>query len=64
MKPMLKLSIAFVTVGCVSLCFAGKRGMMRLAAQGRKPVTMYRFYTGKDGLSHVEKDRSEEFRPK
>ena len=55
MKPMLKLSIAVLTVGMCFLMFCGQTRNDAVAAQGRKPVTMYRFYTGKDGLSHVEK---------
>ena len=55
MRPMLKLSIAVVTVGTCFLMFSGQTRNDAVAAQGRKPVTMYRFYTGKDGLSHVEK---------
>ena len=55
MKPMLKLSIAVVTVGTCFLMFCGQTRNDTVAAQGRKQVMMYRFYTGKDGLSHVEK---------
>jgi hypothetical protein len=55
MKPMLKLSIAVVTVGMCILMFCGQTRNDAVAGQGRKPVMMYRFYTGKDGLSHVEK---------
>ena len=55
MKPMLGFSIALVTVGTCFFMFFGQRRNDAVAAQGRKPVMMYRFYTGKDGLSHVEK---------
>ena len=55
MKPMLRPSIAFVAVTIFFLMFCGQMGSDAVDAQGRKPVTMYRFYTGKDGLSHVEK---------
>jgi hypothetical protein len=55
MKPMLRSSIAAVTVGFSLLMFCGQTRKDVVAAQGGKPVTMYRFYTGKDGLSHVEK---------
>src|SRR6202140_1470918 len=55
MKPMLRFSIAVVTVGICFLMFCGQTRNDVVAAQGGKPVMMYRFYTGKDGLSHVEK---------
>jgi hypothetical protein len=55
MKPMLGFSIVLVTVGTCFFMFFGPRRNDAVAAQGRKPVMMYRFYTGKDGLSHVEK---------
>ena len=55
MKPMLRVSIAVVTVAMCCLMFCGHMQDDAVAAQERKPVTMYRFYTGKDGLSHVEK---------
>src|SRR5712664_3503239 len=54
MKPMLRFSIAVVTVGIYFLMFCGQTRNDAVAAQGREPVMMYRFYTGKDGLSHVE----------
>lgn len=50
----LKLSIAVVTVGLCFLLFCEQTRNDAAAAQGRKPVMMHRFYTGKDGLSHVE----------
>ena len=55
MKPMLRFSIAVVKVGMCFLMFCGQTRNDAAAAQGRQPVMMYRFYTGKDGLSHVEK---------
>jgi hypothetical protein len=55
MKPTLRFSIAVVTVGIGFLMFCGKTRNDVVVAQEHKPVTMYRFYTGKDGLSHVEK---------
>jgi hypothetical protein len=55
MKPMLRFSVAVVTVGMCFLMFRGQTRNDAVAAQGRNPVMMYRFYTGKDGLSHVEK---------
>ena len=54
MKPMIKLFIAVVTV-VMFLMVCGERPNDPVAAQSSKAVTMYRFYTGKDGLSHVEK---------
>src|SRR5580704_17406461 len=55
MKPMLRFSIAVVTVGICFLMFCGQTRNDVVAAQGAKPVMMYRFYTAKDGLSHVVK---------
>ena len=55
MRPMPKLSIAVATVGMSFLMFCGQTRNDAVAAQERKPVRMYRFYTGKDGLSHLEK---------
>jgi hypothetical protein len=55
MKPMLRFSIAAMTVGICFLMLRGQTLKDVAAAQERKPVMMYRFYTGKDGLSHVEK---------
>jgi hypothetical protein len=54
-KRMLRFSIAVVMVGICFLMLGGQTPNNPVAAQERKPVTMYRFYTGKDGLSHVEK---------
>jgi hypothetical protein len=51
---MFKLSIAVVTVVLCFLMFCEQTRNDAVAAQGRKPVMMYRFFTGKDGLSHVE----------
>ncbi len=51
MKPMLRFSIAVVTVGICFLMFCGQTRKDVVAAQAGKPVMMYRFYTGKDGLS-------------
>jgi hypothetical protein len=55
MRSMLRFSIAVVAVGICFLMFCGQTRNNAVAAQERKPVVMYRFYTGKDGLSHVEK---------
>jgi hypothetical protein len=63
MKPMLRFSIAVVTVGICFLMFCGQARNDVVAAQGGKPVMMYRFYTGKDGLSHVEKIEVTNFDP-
>jgi hypothetical protein len=42
-------------VGMFVLILAGQTQSDAVVAQGRKPVMMYRFYQGTDGLSHVEK---------
>ena len=55
MKSTFRFGIAIVTVGICFLLFYGQTKNRAVIAQERKPVTMYRFYTGKDGLSHVEK---------
>ena len=55
MKPMLRFSVAVVTVGMCFLMFCRQARNGAVAAQGSKPVTMYRFYTDRVGLSHVEK---------
>lgn len=55
MKPTLGIFIAVVIVGMCLLTFCGETRNDAVAAQVGKRVTMYRFYTGKDGLSHVEK---------
>ncbi len=55
MKPMLRFSMAVVTIGMCFLMFCRQTRNDAVAAERRKPVMMYRFYTGKDGLSHVEK---------
>jgi hypothetical protein len=55
MKSMVRWSIAVVMVGMFILLFSGQTRNDAVVAQGRKPVTMYRFYEGKDGLSHVER---------
>ena len=48
MKPMLRFSIAAVTAGMCFLMLCAQTQKDAAAAQGRKPVMMYRFYTGKD----------------
>jgi len=55
MRSVLRCSIAVITVGICFLLFCGQTKNDTVVAQGQKPVKMYRFYTGKDGLSHVEK---------
>ena len=55
MKPILTFSLALVMLGMGFLMFSGKTWNNSVAAQGPRPVTIYRYYTGKDGLSHVEK---------
>src|SRR4029077_20023542 len=63
MKPMLRFSIAVVTVGICFLMFCGQTRNDVVAAQAGKPVMIYRFFTGKDGLSHVEKIEVKNFDP-
>lgn len=55
MKSVAKLSIAVVMVGMFVLISAGQTKNDVVATQGLKPIVMYRFYEGTDGLSHVEK---------
>jgi hypothetical protein len=57
MKSMVRWSIAFVMMCAFVLILSGQTqsDSDAVGAQGRKPVMMYRFYEGKDGLSHVEK---------
>src|SRR3984957_19762110 len=63
LKPMLRFSIAVVAVGICFLMFCGQTRNDVVAAQGDKPVAMYRFYTGKDGMSHMEKIEVTNFDP-
>jgi hypothetical protein len=55
MKPVAKWSIAVFILGMFILMLARQTQNDAVVAQGRKPVMMYRFYEGTDGLSHVEK---------
>jgi len=63
MKPMPRFSIAVVAARISFLIFCGQTRNDVVAAQAGKPVMMYRFYTGKDGLSHVEKIAVMDFDP-
>src|ERR1700688_4167977 len=54
MKSIFSWYLAVVVVGVLVLVSSVGNPKNVVAAQGTKPVTMYRFYTGKDGLSHVE----------
>ena len=54
MKSTARWSIAVVMVGMFVLILGGQTQSDVVVAQGRKPVMMYRFYEGTDGLSHVE----------
>ena len=57
MKSIVRWSVALVMFGVFILILSGKTHIDgdAVAAQERKPVMMYRFYEGKDRLSHVEK---------
>jgi hypothetical protein len=55
MKSIARWSIAVVVVGILVLIFSGHIQSDVVAAQGSKPIMMYRFYQGPDGLSHVER---------
>ena len=58
MKWMFRFSICVVMVGsCFLMLFCGQSRNNAVAAQGREPVTMYRFYTGKDGLLSADVTR-------
>src|SRR5215831_12818035 len=61
MRPVLRSLVGIFAVGMFCVVFCGHTHNDAVAAQGRKPVTMYRFYTGKDGMSHVEKIEVKEF---
>ncbi len=54
MKSRLGLSIV-VGVGMFAGTLAGQSKNDAVVSQGPKPVRMYRFYEGADGLSHVER---------
>src|ERR1700682_4444697 len=55
MKSIIRWSVPVVMVGMFVLILSGQTQNDALVAQGRKPVMMYRYYDGPDGLSHVEK---------
>jgi hypothetical protein len=55
MTSIIRWSIAVAMVGLFVLILSGQTQSDVVVAQGRKPVMMYRFYEGIDGLSHVEK---------
>jgi len=57
MKSIVRCSIAlFMSMMVLAiLSVETQNDADAVAAQGRKPVMMYRFYQGTDGLSHVEK---------
>jgi len=54
MKSIARWAIAVVMVGMFVLIMAGQTQNDAVVAQGRKPVMMYRFYNGTDGLTYVE----------
>ena len=56
MKSLSKLSIAVAIMGMLVLTSAAQtKNDTTAPAPDKKPVMMYRFYQGTDGLSHVEK---------
>lgn len=55
MKSIVRCSVAVVMVGLFVLILAGRTQNDAVVAQDRKPIMMYRFYGGLDGLSHVER---------
>ena len=55
MKLTVRWFTAVVVVGTFILISTGRTQSDVVVAQERKPVMMYRFYDGPDGLSHVEK---------
>jgi hypothetical protein len=55
MKSIVRWSLGIAMVGMFVLPISGGTQNDAGVAQGRKPVMMYRFYEGTDGLSHVEK---------
>lgn len=61
MKTIARWSIAVATVGMFVLPLTGQTKNDAAPAQGPKPIMMYRFYEGTDGLSHVEKIELKDF---
>ena len=55
MKTIMRLAIALGLAGMFMLISSRPTQNDGVAAQGRKPVYMYRLYTGADGHSHIEK---------
>ena len=55
MKSIVRWSVGIVMLGVFVLIMAGQTQNDAVVAQGRKPVMMYRFYNGTDGLTYVEK---------
>jgi hypothetical protein len=55
MKSIVRLGIAVGMVATFVLLLAGQTQRDEIAAQERKPVNIYRVYTGADNLSHIEK---------
>lgn len=55
LKSIVKRLIPVVMAGMFVLMLTGETQNDAVVAQGRKPVTMYRYYDGPDGLAHFEK---------
>jgi hypothetical protein len=55
MKSIARWPIPLIMLGMFVLILGGQTQSDVVVAQGHKPVMMYRFYEGADGLSHVEK---------
>ena len=55
MKSIRSWYLAVVATGILLWAFSVRNPKNVVSAQARTPVTMYRFYSGKDGLAHVEK---------
>jgi hypothetical protein len=55
MKTIMRLAIALGLAGMFMLLSSRPTQNDMVVAQGRKPVYMYRLYTGPDGRSHIQK---------
>jgi hypothetical protein len=58
MKTIIRAIMAFALAGLFVLVSSGPTQNDRVVAQGRKPVYIYRFYAGADGLTHVERQEA------
>jgi hypothetical protein len=55
MKIIMRIAIALALAGMFVLISSRPTQNDGVAAQGRKPVYLYRLYTGADGHSHIQK---------